>query len=296
MRVISFLSLLTCLIFLPTVVHAKKATTIDELAAMYKVDECIDCHEDIYDEWKDSWHSKSLIDSRVIRTWRTFILSGLDKKGMPRHTLKVICLTCHAPQIKDATDEVAARIADLIVIAADDKDSSKREAAIKELSKININCLICHNLKALPDGKAEAGIVYGPRSLEEIDTSPHEESGIKTVKSDYLGEAKFCAECHHGCPPGMPSSICPTLWTSYQEHYLAHGGKKTCQDCHMEGEDYWAHKFPGVTEVEFAKRGIDLTLNASPTQYAYHLENKIVPAVIVNVQVKNTAGHGIPHG
>jgi hypothetical protein len=153
-------------------------------------------------------------------------------------------------------------------------------------------------MKAVPDGKAEPGVVYGPKSMDEIDTSGHEDSEIKTAQSTYMREAKFCAECHHGCPPGMPSSICPTLWTNYQEHYIAHGGNKTCQDCHMEmtEDEYKSHKFPGVTDLEFVKKGIELTLNASPTQYAYHLENRIVPAVIINVQLKNTAGHGIPHG
>jgi len=284
------------MVIVPQVISAEQATTIDELAQMYNIEACADCHEEIYDEWKGSWHSQSLTDSRVIRTWRTFILSGLDQKGLPRSTLKNICLVCHAPQIKYATDEVAARIADLIVTAADDPDVAKREAAVKELSKINVNCLICHNMKAVPGGQAQAKTIYSIR--DDIDTEPHkEEIGFDTIKSEYLTKAKFCSECHHGCPPGMPSTICPTLWTSYQEHYIAHGGTKICQDCHMQqGEDHKMHNFPGITDIEFAKTGIDLILHASPTQYAYHLENKIVPAVIINVQVKNISGHGIPHG
>lgn len=295
MRVFITLIFLISVAVVPHYAIANQATTIDELAAMYKIDQCAECHEDIHDEWKSSWHSKSLTDSRVIRSWRTFILSGLDKKGIPRTALKNICLICHAPQVKDATDEVSAKIADLVVTAADDPDAAKKEAALKELAKLNINCLICHNMKAVPDGKAQAKTIYSIR--DDVDTEPHkEEMGFETVKSGYMKEAKFCAECHHGCPPGMPSSQCPTLWTAYNEHYLAHGGKKTCQECHMTGEDYKMHNFPGISEAEFAGTAIDLILYAYPTEYAYHLENRIVPAVIFTAQIKNTAAHEIPHG
>ena len=283
----------------PQPAFSAPATTIDELAKMYSIEKCAECHKDLNDihsEWKDSWHAKSLIDSRVIRVWRTFILNGLDKDGLPRKELKGACLKCHAPQIDNATDEVAVKIAELVVTAADDKDAAKRDAAIKELSKVNINCLICHNMKATPDGKPEAGAVYGPKGPEKIDPTPHEEEKIKSIKSDFLKTSEFCAQCHHGCDPSISSEMCPTLFTNYKEHYIKQGGTKTCQDCHMQGTDYKSHKFPGIMDVDFAKTGIELTLNASPTQYVYHLENKIVPAAIVNIQLKNTAGHGIPHG
>ncbi|MBI5049942.1 MAG: hypothetical protein HZC11_03480 [Nitrospirae bacterium] len=283
----------------PQPAFSAPATTIDELVEMYKIDKCVECHKDLNDihsEWKDSWHGKSIIDPRVLKTWRTFILSGLDKSKGKRRDLKDICLPCHAPQTKDASDELVVKIADLVVTAVDDKDAAKRDTAKNELSKLNINCIICHNLKSVPDGKPEAGAVYGPKGPEKIDPTPHEEEKIKSIKSDYLKTSEFCAQCHHGCPPDMPSSICPTLFTSYKEKFLAHGGKETCQECHMKGEDYKSHKFPGIYEVDHVKEGIDLKLNVKTTEYVYHLENKVVPAVVVKVDVTNTAGHGIPHG
>ena len=291
---------------IPLSVYAGSAKTIDELTANYSVDQCEDCHEEIHDEWKESWHGKSVIDSRVLRTWRTFILRGLDKSKGSRKDLKEMCLPCHAPVIKDASDELVVHIADLIVTAVDDGDKVKREDAIDELSKLNINCLDCHNMKAVPGGKAQPKTIYSTR--DDIDTKLHkEEMGFETVKSDYLKKAEFCAECHHGCPPDMPSSICPTLWTNYKEKYVAHGGDQTCQDCHMkiahsnmteEGyrAEYKNHRFPGIYEVDTAKEGIELTLDAAPVNYIDHLENTMVPAVVMNIQVKNTAGHSIPYG
>jgi hypothetical protein len=296
MRLFVTLVFFISLIVVPQFASANKATTIDELAAMYNIESCAECHEDTHNEWKNSWHGQSLTDSRMIRAWRTFILSGLDKKGMPRSVLGPACIKCHAPQVlTDATEAVATQIADLVVTAADDPDQAKKDAALKELGKLNINCLICHNMKAVPGGGAQAKTIYGPKGAEDL---PHkEEIGFESMKSDYLEKAEFCAECHHGCPPGMPSSECPTLFTTYKEHYLAHGGDKTCQNCHMEKvDDVSSHKFPGVTDQEFVKKGVDIKVHAFPTDYTYHMENKIVPAVIFTAQITNTTGHGIPHG
>jgi len=298
MRLFFVLILLISLAFIPQYALAEPAKTIDELVAPYNIEGCVDCHEETYDEWKSSWHGKSLIDSRVLRTWRTFIKSGLDKSPQAkRRDLKDICLPCHAPFTKDASDELVTKITDLIVTAVDDGDKAKREAAKNELSKLNINNLICHNMKAVKGGGAKPGALYGPRGETDPEEPTHEE--YETIKSDFIKTPEFCAQCHHGCPPGMPSSICPTLWTSYKERFLAHGGKETCQECHMKAEDPdtpKSHRFPGIYEIDQAKQGIDLKLNVRPTQYVYHLANKVVPAVVVKVDVTNKAGHGIPHG
>lgn len=275
---------------------AAQVETIDELAQIVNSEKCAECHEDIHEKWQESWHAKSIVDSRVLRTWRTFILSGLDKSpAAKRRDLKDVCLPCHAPVTQYASDALVEKITDLIVTAVEDKDSAKREIAIKELSKLNINCIVCHNMKAVADGNPKPKTIYGPGISEE--EPPHkEEFGFDTVKTAYLKTSEFCGSCHHGCPPDMPSSICPTLYTSYKEQYLAHGGDKTCQECHMVGEDGENHRFPGMFELDFAKQGIDLKLSASSTEYVYHLENRLVPAVVTNIQVKNTSGHGMPHG
>jgi cytochrome c553 len=270
-------------------------STISDLAQMYNIDECIECHEDTHEEWSQAWHAKSIIDSRVLRTWRTFILRGLDT--LPdggRSNLGDACIRCHAPQIKDASDNLVVKIAELVVTAADDRDANKREAAVKELSKININCLVCHNLKGSPDGNPKEKTIYGPRGSGEAEH--REELGFKTVKSDLIPTPEFCAQCHHGCPQGMPSTECPTVYSSYQEDYLAGGGTKLCQDCHMRDEDRVSHRFPGIYEIDNVQKGVGLTVMARPTTYIYHLENRMVPAIALNVQVKNNAGHVMPHG
>lgn len=295
MRLLVALVFLISLAVLPCTVLAAPATTIDELVAPYDSSKCADCHDDIHTEWKDSWHAKSIVDPRVLKSWRTFILSGLDKSKGSRRDLKDICLPCHAPASRDASDELVVKIAEMIVTAVDDTDAAKREAATRELSKLDINCLICHNMKASPDGNVKEKTIYGPK--KDADMGPHkEELGFDTQVTEFFKTSEYCAQCHHGCPPGMSSDICPTLYSSYKEHYVAHGGKETCQQCHMKGSDYPNHKFPGIFEKDFVKEYIDIKVSASPTEYVYHLENRIVPAVVTNIKLTSHSGHGMPHG
>lgn len=293
------LILFVAVMLIPFSAFAEQATTIDELVAPYNSEVCADCHDVIHENWANSWHGKSIVDPRVLRTFRTFILSGLDKSQGTRENFKDVCLDCHAPMISNASPELSAQIADLIVTAVDDVDVAKKAAAIKELSKLNINCLGCHNQKGAPDGNPLPKTIYVPGISDPEDEQSHkEESGYDMVRTDFLKSSEFCASCHHGCPPDMPSSICPTLYSSYKEAYLAHGGDQSCQDCHMrKGEDDEdSHKFPGIYETEFAAEGIDIKLSTTPSRIVDHLNNKTFPTLVMNVQLTNTSGHGIPHG
>ena len=512
------------LVILSGPAFADQISSIDELTAPYSSESCIECHRETHKGWKKSWHGRSIIDSRVLKTWRTFILSGLDRSEGSKTDLKDICLPCHAPQTKDASDDLVKEIAGMIITAVEeidtyeteddvlppetedkavpsgtetiipssepeaispsseledealpsgireqlpsstledeititdimgtdsvelkdtlavpeddmydspwirdevngteditfgvfeepapgfieekdyyeagepvddtaakpvegpvpgedeilieseliiesevmveskdtalepaedqtvsfaqdgeiplepaedltmevedmtativlddgkvkieyspydpsvdpeepaflDKGETLGEKAVKELSKLNINCMICHSMKALPGGNPRPKTIYGTSGSGSIE---HKEAlGAETRISGFMKTSEFCAQCHHGCPPGMPSSICPTIWTSYKEKYIARGGDKTCQDCHMRGADKISHSFPGIYETEHVKKGVILTLDAEPTRHVYHLKNRIVPAVVMNVKVKNTAGHGIPNG
>ncbi len=117
-------------------------------------------------------HSKSFSDPRTLQTWRTFIKQGLDKEDhLTRMDIKSHCLWCHAPHIKYATDELVAEIIDMIITAVDDPDKSKRDAAVNELSKLNLNCYGCHNMFALKDGywgnkpEKEPSTVHGEKKI-----------------------------------------------------------------------------------------------------------------------------------
>jgi len=298
MRKVCLFMLLSAVVLLPLAAFAEKANTIDELMAPYDSSQCADCHDEYHENWAMSWHAKAITDPRTIRSFRTFILSGADKlPDVKRTILRDMCLMCHVPAAMNASDELATQIADLVVTAVDDADAAKRDAATKELSKLNINCLTCHGMKT-PGGLGASGLqpntIFAPGDGKD---APHkDEFGFDTVQDANMKKAEYCAPCHHGCPPGMTSKECPTQWTVYQEHYLAHGGDKTCQECHMSGEGGASHRFPGIYEKDFAATAIDMKLHATPTVYYYHLENRKVPAITMHAEVKNTGAHDLPHG
>lgn len=49
------------LVLLPLSLTAmeKEANTIDQLMEMFDESSCMECHEDIHNEWVDSWHAKT---------------------------------------------------------------------------------------------------------------------------------------------------------------------------------------------------------------------------------------------
>ncbi len=277
-------------------------SNIDDLAAKFDPQVCADCHELIYEDWQHSMHSKSFSDPRTLQTWRTFIKQGLDKEDhLTRMDIKSHCLWCHAPHIKYATDELVAEIIDMIITAVDDPDKSKRDAAVNELSKLNLNCYGCHNMFALKDGywgnKPEVGAIYGPRGEEDPEEPKHED--FKTYKSEYLTTPKFCARCHHGCPDSVPFWQCRTLYSSYVEDFVEKGGKERCQDCHMkpeDPEDPMSHRFFGVHEKDFFAEAMEIEIEAEPTQFVNNYKNELTPTLCLKVKVTSHSGHGLPNG
>src|SRR4030067_750751 len=184
MKLLLTIILIVSSIFIHQSAFSKQAVTIDELAEMYDIRRCAECHAEKYEEWKTSSMGHSVIDPRVLNGMRTFIrLTIEEEKTMGKKDL-TICLNCHVPQIKDATPELVVHIADLVLTAVEDKDEAKKEAAKKELSKLNLNCLGCHNLKATGFKAApEEKVIYGP---DEIKDNPHAAIGFRTKKSDHL--------------------------------------------------------------------------------------------------------------
>ncbi len=288
------LALLT--IFLLAGVHnatAKEADTIDELVAMFDDSKCAECHEEIYKEWQQSWHAKAINSS--LKGMRNFIAVGLAKEWETELTKDQVlkCLDCHAPAVNYASEKLAVEIGGLIVKAFEDKD----ENAKKELAKLNVGCLSCHNIKATAvarglRGAPEKGVVYGPNGEDGDDFHT-------SIETPDLSRSVFCMQCHgvYKAPDGETIQ-CNTLSGSYQNSYISMGGSKTCQECHMKK----GHLFPGGHDLDTVKEGLGFDVQFAQYQ---HLPGKIkgvkdakkwVPSVIVTAFVENKTGHRVPDG
>lgn len=278
------LILIMAFLALPVIAFAE-FNTIDDIAKAYSDEACKSCHGKVHDEWKSSYHAQSVVHS--LGGIRNFIVVGLGKEWnkpvSKDHLMR--CMDCHAPQLKDASESLIKHVADLIVAAVDKKD----ENAKKELGKLNVNCVVCHNMKVsieknLHDAP-ENGVYYGPTGK----ASP----AHKTMKSNVITSAVFCGQCHGiYTPPDGDTIGCNTLYGSYQDAYRANGGSETCQDCHMKKANR-GHTFPGAYQEAILKEG--LVVDANITGIRLH-PGKWIPTAIVNVGLTNKAGHRTPDG
>ncbi len=289
----------TLLAFLPASLSAmeKQADTIDELLEMFDESSCMECHEEIHDAWSKSWHAQAVVSS--LGGMHNFIVIGLAKEWETPLTKAQIlkCLDCHAPVVKYASEDLAVKIGEMIVTAFKEKGKPAGDSAKKELARLNVGCLSCHNIKATEvargfNGPAEKGMIYGPKGEDAEDA--HE-----TLEAVDITRSSFCMQCHGIYKSADGETIqCNTLSGSYQDTYVAMGGSKTCQDCHMKK----GHLFPGGHDLDTVKEGLGFEVQINPYQ---HLPGQIknvkdpkrwVPSAVVNVFIENKAGHRVPDG
>ncbi len=271
-------------------------SNLDALVNRYSDETCKECHAQIYAEWKESYHSQSVVHS--IGGLRNFIVHGVETGWNAEITKEHMmrCMDCHAPQLQDASESLIREVAELIKKTVDAQDEDAKE----KLAKLNVNCVICHNTKVSIEknlkGKPKPGVYYGPTGksttwLKKAGFSATRAHG--TEKSAVVTSAIFCGQCHGmHTPPDGDIIGCNTLYGSYQDAYRGNGGTETCQDCHMRNKNR-GHRFPGAYEEEIVKDGIGVDaqvtgLNSNPGIW--------IPTVIATVSLTNKAGHRIPDG
>ncbi len=277
----------------------KEANTIDELVEMFDDKACAECHEDQYEQWEKSYHSKAINSS--LGGIHNFIKVGLEKEWKTKVNKAQLmkCLDCHAPVVAYASEKLAVEIGNMIVTAHAKKGTPESDAAKKQLAKLNVGCIACHNIKAAATaknlrGKPVPGAVY---AVNDADTEDHE-----TIQSAEMKRSVFCMQCHgvYTAPDGETVQ-CNTLSGSYMHDYNVKGGTQTCQDCHMKVKDR-GHTFPGGHNLDIVKDGLGLDVNIAAYR---HLPGKIpgvknkkawVPSALVTATVENKAGHRIPDG
>jgi hypothetical protein len=260
-----------------------RASTLDELIKMFDSSSCKECHEKIYEQWEKSHHARSLMGLDDWIFMAPYLKGGplAVKPGAKATKANFPCFKCHFPQIKHATDEVAAEIADAIL--KNDKST---------VSKLNISCLVCHNEKAVVHGRPERNVLYGNKDVQD-----HEGQPVK--KSPLLKNSLMCGQCH-GLGPNLEFETpvqCATLYGSYLHAYIPSGGTQTCQECHMKNGDHYMPPDFNSREELSARLKESLPLEVQTLAYTYHpKEDAFFPMVVVKTKITNKAGHRIPDG
>ncbi len=295
----------------------KLADTFDELVKQYDSTSCQNCHADIYEQWKESYHAQSIISSlKSIGTYMTVGIQSEWERDLSREEA-VKCLDCHIPQVNTATQKLAKQISEWIIVAGGKKKGAtedQKKDAYKKLDKLNINCVVCHSMKAVmaspsyltspsvhgkhvktpSDKDKELGLAAKVYSAKANPNSPHE-----VIQTNGMTHSLFCEQCHGIWPgPDGEKIQCNSLSGSYEDSYRTKGGWKQCQDCHMR-EKNRGHKMPGGHDFDgIVKESMDLDVQAvgfcrledNKTKGPWH------PAAIVNVGISSNAGHRIPDG
>lgn len=285
-----------------------KAKTIKELAARYDSSGCMECHEEIHEEWANSLHSRSILGSpRTAPTILTSIDIGLknfpfsgvkeDKDVTVEHLM--LCAKCHLPQLDEATDDVAREIVATIrewLQAAKEGDDDKREDLQETIASLNISCMVCHNKLAIThkwaDGYPQPDTVYGSQDGDHED-----EAHPKMAVSPALDESIFCGQCH-GLGPNFEfdhPSQCATLYGSYLYSYVAHGGSESCQECHMEKSEL-GHDIQAYKDEAMIKMAVDVAVEGRSLFWRKNKAEGVVPIGVIEVDLHNKTGHVIPDG
>jgi hypothetical protein len=289
-----------------TIASRPKATSIAELAARYDSSSCVECHQDVYDQWAQSIHARSIFGTgRTAATFKTAIHNGLME--WPASGVKspqdvrvehlMGCAKCHLPQLADATDAVAQEIVRTIDTwrsAVDEGDDDVAEKAKGTLSSLNINCLVCHNRNAIThkwsDGYPRADTVYGSQAGDH----PHPVF-TKMGRSPVMSESILCGQCH-GLGPNLElpnPTQCATAYGSYLFAYVPEGGRETCQSCHMKTSKL-GHNMQSYRSPVMAEAAVDMHVDAASVVWRDNTTAR--PKAAVRVELTNRAGHGIPDG
>ena len=234
-----------------------------------KAEECKECHETIYNEWKESIHSRSSAHTdKAHAAVHVAFSNAMEKKKKQgkKASPNYHCANCHTP------------MADNI------------KALMKGKAKLNpknwketegISCTFCHRVESIV--KKEKFNSYtinkdGALNVSQIrgaDSSDHH----KVKASPLFKEGEMCLGCHSHKVNGKGGVVC-----SMDEET---GGKKVnCLNCHMDEIDgapatdskrkkHFSHKVMGGHFPEMVKTAAKIDVSMSGNNIKVVLENKL---------------------
>ncbi|NUQ39266.1 MAG: hypothetical protein HUU23_16090 [Caldilineales bacterium] len=257
---------------------------------------CQECHGEIYDEWAQSYHSKTL--TAMMGSFAKYIKYVQSEKGALTSADMMGCLGCHGPAMRFASEEEMLHLATLVV-------DGQKDA----VSDIGVDCVSCHTLAASGEPwvhPEQPLTVYGPLR-DAVEAKGGDGQLVhESVFSADMGKSEMCAACHTYITPddihvegGTWDIVCSLTYDAWE---VAAKGKATgnqCQDCHMPKRDGFAAQVSGVT---MPARAVP-----SHTFPGWHSDAKLAGAtdmslaakveggtLVVTVTIVSKVGHRMP--
>lgn len=238
-------------------------------------DDCQECHEEIYDQWKSSMHAQSTaLDDPIHATFYNAVVGDprtelMGEGGKDKYP---VCLQCHSPAAAKA---------------------GKTKLDSVEAYAEGVNCISCHTIQKFNGTHKEGGgsnlgmkayeysttKLYGPRGTEK----KHREWG-KGVEGNpaVFRTSDACMGCHDRRNNSKNVPLCQT-----GSEIAEAGGASTCQSCHMAPVKGLAnHAMMGGHDPVVVAKGLVMTIDAS----------KGNDTIETKINVRNLLPHEFPTG
>jgi hypothetical protein len=194
---------------------------------------CGSCHAEIYREWSQSRHARSVTGRRFRNLYEGTDWHGHANVGWGLLTQYPdgagVCASCHAP---------AAKEYDL--------------RQVEGVAAYGVHCDYCHKIESVADGTiglshgrfnlrllrpSEGQVSFGP--LDDVDRGAESYSAL-------YHDSRYCASCHEGIVFGVHVY---STFSEWQASPAASRGQQ-CQDCHMKPSGQMTNMAPGHGGIE----------------------------------------------
>jgi nitrate reductase cytochrome c-type subunit len=232
---------------------------------------CGECHQNIYNEWKGSYHANSSyfkdpIHKAVVDSYQKF----KKKKGKP---VDYHCASCHTPMANNK-DELMKGL-----VALDRNNKSHLEG---------VSCRTCHSMTGINYKKNFDRPVYDKNSIVFGTGSSNGQSPHPVKNFTFQDIDQVCLSCHAHKHNGKGTAIC--LMGGEKGEYKKQKGRG-CVSCHMmevpgevalnsKRKSYKSHAFYGGHQIDKHKDIVSIRTSTSKNS--------------IRVQIKNLTGHSFP--
>jgi len=226
---------------------------------------CKECHEDIYDEFTRSSHSKTYFNDELHRK----ISRKVDRT-------KYECAPCHMP----ASD----KLADLVK-----GDAVPDESDVKE--KDGISCFFCHTIAYVKESHnhninlpARQADGYKPSLFGSLE-NPDDNDKHSSIKSP-IYRKNACKGCHSHKRNGNGVLIFRAMKEGE--------GSEECIKCHMpkipggvekmnkkSRMEHYSHLFPGIRNESMRSKAVDMNISVDGNKLHVTMHNKMGHPLII---------------
>jgi hypothetical protein len=232
---------------------------------------CSECHAAIFEEYQSSAHSRGYFNDRLHRGVADAV-----------STQKYDCATCHMPMADNLKDIVSGK-------ARPDKNNKTHTDAI--------SCYFCHTIAYVKQAHrfninvpARQAKGFKPTLYGRLENPDHNDKHMSVHSPIYA--KMVCTGCHSH----KRNENNVTIFHAMEKRQTS----EECIRCHMPeiagGNEkmnrrfrghHASHKFLGIHDQEFRKKGVDINISVEGTTLKVTLQNKMPhPLIIQSARAK----------